>query len=120
MIDIYLPMPPSVNSLWKNVRGKGRVCTKAYVSWKKIAGWELLIQRPKKIEGPYNLTMFLSPLRKGSDLANREKAASDLLKEHGVIQDDSLLRDLRMKWSEDIKPGYVRLLLEPASNGTPV
>ncbi len=36
------------------------------------------------------------------DLANREKALSDLLVAHGIIEDDSLIHRLVMEWANII------------------
>lgn len=113
MIEINLPMPPSTNGLWVNVPGRGRVRSRIYKKWATEAGWELQLQRPKKIKGNYSLTILLSKLRRGSDVANREKALSDLLQTHGIIENDSLLQDLHMKWDDQVKSGWVKLILEP-------
>jgi len=37
---------------------------------------------------------------KAMDLANREKALSDLITEHGIIEDDSCICKLIMEWGD--------------------
>lgn len=82
---------PSVNSLYANVRGKGRVRTEAYKRWALAAGYDFAAQtRGKSIKGLYELSLTISraKARSNSDLSNRIKGAEDLLVEHGVVEDD--------------------------------
>ena len=43
MLD--LPLPPSVNRLWRSNRGRVHRAPR-YLSWLKAAGWELVLQKP--------------------------------------------------------------------------
>jgi Holliday junction resolvase RusA-like endonuclease len=43
------------------------------------------------------------------DVANREKALSDLLQKMGVIEDDCMIDDMRLRWSQDVGPSMVRV-----------
>lgn len=112
--ELLLPMPPSVNALYANVRNVGRVRTKAYRAWLSEAGWELLRQRPRPIKGRYHLRIFAARKQNRADLGNREKAISDLLVKHQVVSDDSVAETIQLSWSDDVKSGWVRLELEPA------
>jgi hypothetical protein len=38
-------MPPSVNTIYANVPGKGRVKSARYKTWLKAAGWDIAAQR---------------------------------------------------------------------------
>lgn len=84
-----LHVPPSTNSLYANVRGKGRVKTARYRTWLQAAGWDLLRQRPQAWKEPVYLTVVIGKLRAGSDVSNRIKALEDLLVEHLVIPGDT-------------------------------
>lgn len=87
---IALSWPPSTNALFANVPKRGRVKTKEYATWRNNAGWELKAQRPPKFTGPVTIEVELChPQGRAFDPDNRLKAPLDLLKEHGVIIDDT-------------------------------
>lgn len=88
MAEYFLPFPPSTNNLYLNMRGKGRVLTPEYRAWKIDAGKALLTQKPKPITHRVVLHIDLDDTRQG-DCANREKALTDLLVDHGVLPGDS-------------------------------
>lgn len=99
-------LPPSVNSLFTNVTGKGRVRTDRYRVWANAAGWQVKAQRPDPVAG--NVSLDIICKRKDNrrrDLSNFVKALEDLLVTHGVIEDDSLVSDLRIRYGE--VPGVV-------------
>lgn len=99
---LTVPFPPSVNTIFANIPGKGRIKTKAYRQWLNDAGWHLKSQKlpPQPIEGDtiFNIK-FPSGFRAG-DLDNRLKALLDLLVNMRVITDDSFIVDLRVRWAE--------------------
>jgi hypothetical protein len=79
-----LPMPPSSNNMFVNAPGKqgGRFPSGAYKAWKKAAG-RALIEQWQAAEGPvigkpYAVHIELN-LNHQADIANREKALTDLL-----------------------------------------
>lgn len=84
---IDLPLPPSVNHLFANAGKKGRVITPRYKAWRDEAGWSLLRQRPGSVSGRYSLEVYIQADAK-ADLGNLEKALSDLLVSHRVVEDD--------------------------------
>lgn len=90
-------LPPSVNNLHVNVRGKGRSRTSAYRMWAKSSGWELLEQRPGQLEGPVAIVVEVGPGR--SDLDNMAKGILDLLVAHRIIVDDGpdFVRELTLR-----------------------
>lgn len=102
---ISLPMPPTTNNLFAN-RGRGRVQSEQYRMWVKEAGWTLLGQRPPKVFGKVALTIEVEEpkTKRPTDLANREKAVTDLLVTHGIIEGDDqrYVRELHMRWRADI------------------
>ena len=94
-----LPFPPSVNALTRNIPGRGRVKTKAYRAWIMEAGLRLNLQKPKRMAGLVRLSIrAVKPDRRRRDLGNLEKAVSDLLVAHRVIDDDSLIQSISMQW----------------------
>ena len=113
-IALSLPMPPSVNNMFANRAGGGRIKAEKYRAWTTEAGWELLRQKPGQIEGRFAIDVSITrPARKGKcDLDNRLKPLLDLLKTHRVIVDDSLAERITLAWADD---GVgVRITLEAA------
>lgn len=104
---INLPFPVPLSDLYRNARGPGRAKTKRYQTWARAAGWELKAQKPPKMEGPVALEIAVErPVnkdgtvsRKKRDLSNLIKGVEDLLVDHGIIEDDSLVEDLRIRWA---------------------
>ncbi len=93
--------PPSVNSLFRNVAGKGRVRTKRYKEWSSAAGWDCL--RKGSITGPFTISIILSrkKRRKNADLDNHgTKAILDLLVAHKIIEDDKYAERISIEWGD--------------------
>jgi crossover junction endodeoxyribonuclease RusA len=103
MIRIDLPKPPSVNALFFNAPGRGRVKTKEYRAWIEAAGWVLLSQKPSRVTGPVALEYLLEDAGR-IDLGNYEKPITDLLVSQGIIEDDkrSVVRRINLSWSPEI------------------
>lgn len=94
-------IPPSTNGLYANVPKRGRVRSERYRSWSNVAGWELKRQRPGTIKGHVALTIEVE--RKDArrqDVSNRIKAVEDLVVEHGIIEDDSLVTKVEAEWTD--------------------
>ncbi len=113
-----LPIPPSVNALWRY--GQGKVHRSAeYMAWLEAAGWELKTQRPMAIPSPVAIRLKAGLPDKPRDLDNIAKAALDLLQAHGVVADDVAVVDLRMLWDKTVPKGRVHITawrtLAPAS-----
>ena len=103
MTSFILPMPPSSNGLFANGKNGGRFKTQRYCDWINAAGVEILRQRPQKFVGPVTLLYEVQrPKGRRFDLGNREKALTDLLVSHRIIQadDDTIVQEIRLKWAE--------------------
>lgn len=94
-----------MNNLYLNVARGGRVKAPAYRQWERKAD----AHRPASIEqlqGELCAVYRMGrPSRRRMDLANREKAATDLLVRWGVMADDCQVVDLRMVWDASVPPG---------------
>ena len=91
MIALTLPFPPSTNNLFLNGRNKARIKTPRYRAWEAEALVAVRQQLPRinAITGEYNMLLKVKMPRRGRiDVANFEKATSDLLVTAGVISDD--------------------------------
>lgn len=99
-VVITLPWPPSLNNLFANKPGGGRIATPRYRSWQLEAGLVLKAQRPARILGPFNAVMtYRRPDRRIRDLDGLAKAPLDLLVKCGVVQDDHLAQEITLRWS---------------------
>jgi Holliday junction resolvase RusA-like endonuclease len=88
---LVLPDPISTNNLFNNLAGRGRVITRDYKEWKKLAARYLAAQRPlPQFALPVELMFYVGEKRIGQmDSDNTLKAYTDCLKQHGVIHDDN-------------------------------
>ncbi len=101
-VTLDLPYPVSTNRLWQKGL-TGLVRTPTYATWFRAAGNRLNEQHPGKVKGEYELTVLLGkPDRRKRDLDNTIKSLSDLLVEHGIIDDDSFARKITLEWSSDV------------------
>lgn len=107
-ISFDLPMPPSVNALYANVRGVGRVKTSAYRKWITEAQWMLVAQRNR----PGKFTQFQGDVAvsvqayrdKRRDLDNILKGICDLLQSTGTIANDNRIVEINAKWVDEGVP----------------
>ena len=105
---LFLPVGPSVNSLFNNVtrsgRGKLRVPTSKYQQWQTAAKTAIRMQleRWEPISNPIRLSIDLQRPTANSDLSNRIKALEDILVKTNIIVDDKLVHDLRIRWRKNI------------------
>jgi Holliday junction resolvase RusA-like endonuclease len=87
--EVTLPLPPSTNSLYRNVQGKGRVKSRVYARWLYPAIEEIWhqVRADRGVRGPVSLT-FCVPARMRGDIDNRLKATIDALVKSNRIDDD--------------------------------
>lgn len=115
---ITIPKPPSVNAMYRNAgygkdrKRHGRIKTAKAQAWAKTAGYIILAAGLGRNLGPYEIRLELGR-RKGADLFNFEKGASDLLKTLGVIQDDSLCERGVVEWADDLASHDMRISIRP-------
>lgn len=101
LVMLRFDTPPSSNSMFKNVLGKGRVRTNYYNEWRQGAMSEILAQRPGRVPGRYGISVLVRHTSRRSDLENRLKGVSDILVTMGVIDDDRYCDALEMSWTDD-------------------
>lgn len=108
MIKLDLSIPPSVNNIWnpvyKGYKKAAMVRSPEYSAWLNKAGYELNVQRPRTIEGEYELIIFFPRGMRG-DIDNRVKPINDLLQKHRVIKNDSLNKSLNVRVNRFIPLG---------------
>jgi crossover junction endodeoxyribonuclease RusA len=102
-ITLDLPMPPSVNRLWRS--GRGRVYrSKEYVQWCEQADMAVMATkgpgRLSKINGAFEVSVLLSTKgRRGRDGDNfSSKAVLDWLQSRDIVRNDSDCRRGSWAW----------------------
>lgn len=95
MTEIFLPFPPSVNSMFI----RGRIVSPEYRAWKMEAGLRLNQQRVGTMEARVTVYIDLDDRRQG-DCDNRAKPLLDLLVTQGVLHGDS------KKWVQRVSIGW--------------
>lgn len=119
-IIIDLPMPPSVNRIWRaNKAGKKRVSiSPEYDAWKKQA--DLLAMSSgqfrgiQPIRGKFEARIILKRVR--GDLDNRAKGVLDWLQSRALIVDDKDCERLVLEWGD--APAGCRVFVIPRSPQT--
>jgi Holliday junction resolvase RusA-like endonuclease len=100
---IALPMPPSTNNMFATV-GRRRIRSAEYSGWLLEAGYRLKSQRPPLMAGRVSLLIDVEEPKtaRRQDVANREKAVTDLLVSHRVIQGDDqrFVREITLRWAD--------------------
>ena len=97
-ITFTLPIPPSVNQMFRNVRGKGRVKTGHYEAWRGHAATSLRLQHIAPITG--NVVVLFGVERQSSiaDIDNRIKAMLDAIVAAKIITDDNQVTAFAASW----------------------
>jgi len=98
-----LPLPPSVNSLWRT--GRARMYrSKKYLEWIDECMETFAERNVPQIDYPFAIEIALGkPSKRRMDLDNRIKAVMDLLERAGVIADDCWAWHITVYWKEDLK-----------------
>lgn len=103
-ITVELPMPPSLNTIWR--RGKGRTyLNPTYVKWKQAADQHLMMQRVGKgwttIQGWFDVVITLPAKKRGKmDADNRAKAVLDWSQDAGIVENDKWVNTLLIQWGD--------------------
>jgi crossover junction endodeoxyribonuclease RusA len=88
---LRLPLPPSTNALYRNVRGIGRVKAVGYKRWLVAAGAYGIVQKPPggfpHFARDFEVVILI-PAKTRGDVDNRAKAAIDLCTAWQIISDD--------------------------------
>lgn len=122
IFTVKLPIPPSVNSLFRNVPGKGRVKTKSYSDWSARAlvairdeRYSMGLTNTVIMPGAVSLAVEIDRPRADRDLDNCLKPILDALVEGGVINDDKFVASIVACWADGRKEGcFARIVVYPA------
>ena len=100
--ELYLPMPPSVNGLYRDRKGaKGRAKSKRYKLWLAEAA-DRIRKGPLRFEGDVVLRFAFGPRNRRADLFNFVKAPEDFLVSQGIIEDDRFVTRGTVRWDDEV------------------
>jgi Holliday junction resolvase RusA-like endonuclease len=103
---ITFPRPFSLNNMFANIPGRGRVKSSRYNVWIKHADALALTQKLPRFEGPVALHIRLgeTAVRPNFDGDNALKPILDRLVAWGVIEDDNrtIVKRLWYEWEEGL------------------
>ena len=108
-----LPLPPSVNSYWRNFNGRVLLSKKGR-EYKQAVWAACLEQKVPKFGGrmlAFKMVIFPKDRRK-IDIDNRIKAVLDALQAAGIMEDDWQVSELHVKREDSQPPGKVIITIE--------
>jgi Holliday junction resolvase RusA-like endonuclease len=117
VIDLTLPLPPSVNQYQPHANRGGR-CVRYLSSEAKKFKSEVmaLVDRENASQGilePLRVILDIFPRdRRRQDIDNRIKPCLDALQSAGVFEDDSQIVELVVRKHESVKGGMVNVRIE--------
>lgn len=99
-VTYTLPIPPSMNRMWRFVPGASRPKLSEQIrSWKSGAGNEIRAQGIVRFDGPVLVFCEFHRARKDMDCDNRIKPIPDLLAEVGIIPNDKVVAGGAYGWA---------------------
>ena len=113
-VSFTIPTPPSVNDIYKNVQGKGRVKSHGYDKFIAHAITTIRLQNVPPISGRVVMIAGVERMSLQADLDNRLKAMQDAIVKAGVIMDDNLITAIAIAWLPKAN-GLSHIRLVPAS-----
>lgn len=113
-VTFHLPVPPSVNELFRNVPGKGRVKTRVYDDWRSHALTSIRLQQLAPIAGHVLIRLNIEMSGNRADLDNRVKAIFDAIVDAKLIHDDSLVTGFLVGKLPPVN-GLAHIEIRPAS-----
>ena len=117
-LSITMPLPPSANALYRNLKSGGRVKTREYKAWLNDAEYAVIMAwrgagKPEVADKtPMVLTISAGIRNRLRDLGNVEKAIADVLVKQLPIPDDRWFDDIHLVRSANAD-GLVHITIAP-------
>jgi crossover junction endodeoxyribonuclease RusA len=112
-MEFELPLPPSVNRLWRNIGNRTILSREARV-YRQTVKSILQCERIETLVGPIAVDILVFPPdRRRRDIDNFPKALLDSLQHAGVFVDDSQIERMSIERREVIPNGRVIVKVEP-------
>ena len=113
MLVLTLPFPPSMNTYWRNFRGRTILSPAGRAFKAAVADYVIEYRVPKLGESKLRISMVLFPRDKRKiDIDNRIKCVLDALQDAGVFNDDFQVDELTIVRGKNIKGGGIRVIIE--------
>ena len=113
MTSFTLPFPPSMNTYWRNFRGRTVISKNGREFREAVIQFVIDNNIPKFGDKKLKLTLILRPRDKRKiDIDNRIKAVLDALEHAGVFDDDFQVDHIEMIRGEQIKGGLLHVVIE--------
>jgi crossover junction endodeoxyribonuclease RusA len=111
MLAIDLPWPPTVNTYWRSVPGRGVLISADGRRYRQDVQIQVLIQRAaKKLAGRLDVQIYaFPPDKRRRDLDNLFKGVLDSLTHAGVWLDDQQIDVLSIRRGEHTSAGALRV-----------
>lgn len=115
-----LPCPPSVNALWRNVAGVGRVRTKRYNDWIKHAGTALLAARGQPFSASVHI-IIRAPRTSNRDIDGYIKPVIDLLVSQRILASDveRFVESVGARWHDEASQDLIVLISAASERPVP-
>lgn len=101
MIQLHLPIPPSVNKIWQHARGR-IIKRDKYRQWLDDAAGFVLASKAlrghKTIQGDFHAEIRIDRSKCKGDLDNYHKAILDAAQRWAIISNDKNCVSLSMSW----------------------
>ena len=114
MIELKLPIPPTINHYYTRTR-RGMIIGKRGLEFRKetLLLFRLLFPSHKPFDGKVKMSIdFIPPDRRRRDLDNLNKCIWDSLEKAGVYENDSQVVEFHMYKKEPEKPGFIIVTVE--------
>ena len=113
MTSFTLPFPPSMNTYWRNFRGRTVISKNGREFREAVTQFVIDNNIPKFGDKKLKLTLILRPRDKRKiDIDNRIKAVLDALEHAGVFDDDFQVDHIEMIRGNQIKGGLLHVVIE--------
>ena len=113
MLFLNLPFPPSMNTYWRNFRGRTILSPAGREFKAAVADYVVEYRVPKLGDSKLRISMVLFPRDKRKiDIDNRIKCVLDALQDAGVFNDDFQVDELSIVRGKPIKGGAIRVMIE--------
>lgn len=114
MIALTLPWPPTVNTYWRNNRGRTHISAEG-VAFRRAVAWLAKEAKVRCLKGRLSLSVEAAPPdRRRRDLDNLLKSLLDALQHAGCYEDDSQIDFISVMRLEPVPAGRVVVKVGPA------
>lgn len=120
MIRFTLPKPITLSAAFNNAPNRGRIKSREYKEWQRIAMPEIMVQkRGQTIPTPPVQMTLTVPYQGNGDVCNLEKVVTDTLVQMQIIPNDSMKYLRRVILQDGAPPGQCIVEIESLKQTIP-